>query len=197
VLALDDVTLRFTGRATPVRERVSLHIIGPERIALVGPNGSGKTTLLHVALGQIVPDAGEVHRVAAEEIASLDQHGVVIDPSRSVLENFQAHQPQMEQTRTRHALARFLFSDEAALQPAGTLSGGQRVRLSLACVLGGDHVPSLLVLDEPTNHLDLDAVSAMEAALRDYDGALLVASHDDDFLKAIGIDRYVTLGTHT
>ena len=81
-----------------------------------------------------------------------------------------------------------------ALQPLGTLSGGQRLRLSLACVLGGDRVPSLLVLDEPTNHLDLDAIRAMEDALRDYDGALLVASHDTDFLEAIGIDRYVSLG---
>jgi ATPase subunit of ABC transporter with duplicated ATPase domains len=117
-----------------------------------------------------------------------------MDPSRSALETFQFYHPQMEQTPTRYALARFLFSDEAALQPVGTLSGGQRLRLSLACVLGGDRVPSLLVLDEPTNYLDLDAVIAMEGALRDYDGAVLVASHDADFLEAIGIDRYVALG---
>lgn len=194
LLALDDVTASFRGGAAPVLEHVSLHVVGPERVALVGPNGSGKTTLLRVALGELIPDAGVVRRVAPEEIASLDQHGARMDPSRSVLENFQAYHPQMEQTPTRHALARFLFSDEAALQPVGTLSGGQRLRLSLACVLGGERVPSLLVLDEPTNYLDLDAVSAMESALRDYDGALLVASHDSEFLEAIGIDRYVVLG---
>ncbi len=194
VLALDDVTVRFTGSAAPVLDQLSLQIVGPERVALVGPNGSGKTTLLRVALGQLVPDAGVVRRVAAEDIAALDQHGVPMDPERSVLESFQAYHPQMEQTAARYALARFLFSDETGLQRVGTLSGGQRLRLSLACVLGGERIPSLLVLDEPTNHLDLDAVSAMESALRDYDGALLVVSHDRDFLETIGIDRYVALG---
>lgn len=193
LLALGDVTASFPGCATPVLDRFSMEIVGPERVALVGANGSGKTTLLRVALGQLVPGAGVVRRVAAEEIASLDQHGVVMNPSLSVLENFQTYHPHMEQTPTRHALARFLFSDEAALQSVGTLSGGQRLRLSLACVLGGERLPSLLVLDEPTNHLDLDAISALESALRDYDGALLVASHDTEFLEAIGIDRYVML----
>jgi ATPase subunit of ABC transporter with duplicated ATPase domains len=193
LLAVDGVTVHFAGSSTPVLDRLSLQIVGPERVALVGRNGSGKTTLLRVALGELAPDAGTVRRVAAEEIASLDQHGVPMDPSRSALEIFRAHHPRMEQTPTRHALARFLFSDEAARQRVDTLSGGQRLRLSLACVLGGERVPSLLVLDEPTNHLDLETVVAMERALRDYDGALLVASHDQDFLARIGIDRYVTL----
>jgi ATPase subunit of ABC transporter with duplicated ATPase domains len=95
----------------------------------------------------------------------------------------------------RSALARFLFSDEAALQTVGTLSGGQRLRASLACVLGGDRAPSLLLLDEPTNHLDLDALEALESALRQYDGALVVVSHDRDFLDAIGVEREVELAT--
>ncbi len=93
----------------------------------------------------------------------------------------------------RYALARFLFSDEAALQGVATLSGGQRLRASLACVLGGPRPPSLRVLDEPTNHLDFDAIAALESALKDYDGALLVVSHDEDFLAAIGIERRVVL----
>jgi ATPase subunit of ABC transporter with duplicated ATPase domains len=95
----------------------------------------------------------------------------------------------MDAIAARYALARFLFSDEAALQRVGTLSGGQRLRASLACVLGGERTPSLLVLDEPTNHLDLDALEALESALRAYDGALLVVSHDTDFLEAIGVGR--------
>jgi ATPase subunit of ABC transporter with duplicated ATPase domains len=100
----------------------------------------------------------------------------------------------MEPTATRYTLARFLFSHEAALQTVGTLSGGQRLRASLACVLGGERPPSLLVLDEPTNHLDLDALEALESALRAYDGALLVVSHDAAFLEAIGMEREVRLG---
>jgi ATPase subunit of ABC transporter with duplicated ATPase domains len=112
-----------------------------------------------------------------------------------VLENFRAFHPTMDPSAVRYALARFLFSDEAALQTVGTLSGGERLRASLACVLCGERTPTLLVLDEPTNHLDLDAVEALEAALRAYDGALLVVSHDDSFLDAIGIERRVMLGT--
>jgi ATPase subunit of ABC transporter with duplicated ATPase domains len=194
VVELQGVMLRFPGTVRPVLDGVSLRIVGPERVAVVGPNGSGKTTLLAVALGRLEPDAGRVRRVPEEEIAHLDQTGAALDPSRSVLENFRAWHPAMEPTAARYALARFLFSHEAALQSVRTLSGGQRLRASLACVLGGERAPSLLVLDEPTNHLDFDALEALEAALREYDGALLVVSHDAEFLEAIGVERVVELG---
>jgi ATPase subunit of ABC transporter with duplicated ATPase domains len=194
VLEMDGVTVRFPGADRPVLEDVALRIVGPERVALVGPNGSGKTTLLRVAAGRLAPDAGRVRRVPDEETAWLDQLGATLDPTRSVLENFQARHPRMDATATRYALARFLFSDEAALQAVATLSGGERLRASLACVLGGERPPSLLVLDEPTNHLDLDALEALECALRAHDGALLVVSHDSAFLEAIGVERRLALG---
>jgi ATPase subunit of ABC transporter with duplicated ATPase domains len=81
-----------------------------------------------------------------------------------------------------------------ALQRAGSLSGGQLLRAGLACVLGGAALPPLLMLDEPTNHLDLDSITAIEQGLLGYDGALIVVSHDDAFLRAIGIDREILLG---
>lgn len=193
VLEMHDVVVRFDGAATPVLDGISLEVKGPERVAIAGPNGSGKTTLLRVAIGELVPDEGTVRRLPAEEIAFLDQNGARLDPDRSVLENFRVFHPRMDETTTRYALARFLFSHDAALQPAGTLSGGERLRASLACVLGGERPPSLLVLDEPTNHLDLDAIAAMESALCEYDGALLVVSHDEAFLDAIGIERRIGL----
>jgi ATPase subunit of ABC transporter with duplicated ATPase domains len=194
VLEMEKVTIRFPGADRPVLDAVSLRIVGPERVAVVGPNGSGKSTLLQVAVGRLSPDSGTVRRVPDEETAFLDQRGVALDPTRSVLENFVAYHPTMEPMAARYALARFLFSDEAALQTVGTLSGGQRLRASLACVLGGERPPSLLVLDEPTNHLDLDALDALESALRAYDGALLVVSHDAEFLEAIGVERRIALG---
>jgi len=193
VLHLEDITVRFDGAAKPLLDRVSLRIVGPERVAIVGPNGSGKTTLLNVALGLLTPDRGTVRRLPDNQVAYLNQHGARLDPARSVLDNFSAYHPLMQPTATRYALARFLFSHEAALQTVGTLSGGQRLRASLACVLGGEVPPALLVLDEPTNHLDLDALAALEQALRSYDGALLVVSHDQDFLEAIRIERLVRL----
>ena len=189
VLEAEGVTVRFPGAAAPVLDDVSLRIVGPERVAVVGPNGSGKTTLLRVILGRLAPERGTVRRLP--DAAYLDQHGVPLDPARSVLENFRACHPGMDATAARYALARFLFSHDAALQTVGTLSGGQRLRASLACVLGGERPPALLVLDEPTNHLDLDALEALEAALRAYDGALLVVSHDAAFLEAIGIGRHI------
>ncbi|HEU6451672.1 MAG TPA: ABC-F family ATP-binding cassette domain-containing protein [Gemmatimonadaceae bacterium] len=194
VLELLDVTVRFPGADRLVLDGVSLHIVGPERVAVTGPNGSGKSTLLRVATGRLAPDAGSVRRPSDGDVAFLDQEGVALDPALSVLENFNAFHPRMDATAARYALARFLFSHEAALQKVGTLSGGQRLRASLACVLGGEHPPSLLVLDEPTNHLDLDALEALESALREYDGALLVVSHDADFLEAIRVERRVATG---
>jgi ATPase subunit of ABC transporter with duplicated ATPase domains len=119
---------------------------------------------------------------------------VGLDRTRSVLDGFRALHPRMDATAARYALARFLFSDAAALRPVGALSGGERLRASLACVLGGERPPSLLVLDEPTNHLDLDAMEALESALRVYDGAVLVVSHDAAFLEALGVERRLALG---
>jgi ATPase subunit of ABC transporter with duplicated ATPase domains len=191
VLEVDGVTVRFGDAPRPVLEEVSLRIVGPERVAVAGPNGSGKSTLLRVAMGALVPDDGRVRRLPDGEVVLLDQGGAPLNPSLSVLANFRALHPDMDATAARYALARFLFSDTSALQSVRTLSGGERLRASLACVLGGEKPPSLLVLDEPTNHLDLDALEALENALCAYDGALLVVSHDADFLKAIGVERYV------
>ena len=87
-----------------------------------------------------------------------------------------------------------MFRADAALQTVASLSGGQLLRAGLACVLGGATLPSLLILDEPTNHLDIDAIAAVEAGLRAYDGALLLVSHDEAFLQAIGITCRFDLG---
>lgn len=90
-------------------------------------------------------------------------------------------------------LARFKFRADAALQIVSTLSGGQTLLAALACVLGGAVPPALLILDEPTNHLDLDSIEALQAGLNAYDGALLIVSHDEKFLEAIGIFRRLQL----
>jgi ATPase subunit of ABC transporter with duplicated ATPase domains len=193
-LEIERATVRYIGAVRPALDGVSLRIVGPERVAVVGPNGSGKSTLLRVAMGRLAPYPGTVRRLPDEEVAFLDQNGAGLDPSRSVVDNFRQFHPCMEPASVRHALARFLFPDDAALQQVGRLSGGERLRASLACVLGGVRPPSLLILDEPTNHLDLDALDALEGALRAFDGALLVVSHDADFIEAAGIERFLVLG---
>jgi ATPase subunit of ABC transporter with duplicated ATPase domains len=194
VVELDGVACRHPGAASPVLAGVSLRITGPERVAIVGPNGSGKTTLLRLVTGDLRPSAGTVRvGLAPHEVAFFAQHARRLRDDASVLENYRAANPEVDETAARHALARFLFEGDAVHQSAGSLSGGQRLRAALACALNGWHPPRLLLLDEPTNHLDLDSLEALEQVLRGYDGALLVVSHDAAFLGAVGIERRVEL----
>lgn len=188
VLWLDGVSAGYRPEQ-PVLRDVSFAVVGPERVALVGPNGSGKTTLLKLVAGELRPLAGSV-RVRAD-FAMFDQKVSLLDPALSILDNFRRLNPKAEANACHAALARFMFRADAALQAAGSLSGGQMFRAGLACVLGGRTPPSLLILDEPTNHLDLESIEAVEAGLRAYDGALLVVSHDEAFLKAIGMTRRI------
>lgn len=176
----------------PVIKKLSLAITGPERVAITGPNGSGKTTLLRLITGGLQPAGGAV-RITRRH-ALLDQEVSLLDPRQTIRENYLRLNPDDGETTARAALARFLFRAEAALKPVSQLSGGEMLRAGLACTIGSGKPPELLILDEPTNHLDIHAIEAVEAGLRAYDGALLVVSHDRDFLETIGIQREVVLG---
>ncbi len=101
--------------------------------------------------------------------------------------------PSLSVTRRRHLLAQFLFHGDAVDRPVSSLSGGERLRATLACVLFAEPAPQLLLLDEPTNNLDLISVTRLEEALRAYRGAFIVVSHDDPFLGAIGVERVLRL----
>ncbi len=176
---------------TPALRTVSLKLVGPERVAVTGPNGAGKTTLLKLVAGELTPTTGRVERPV--EAALLDQDAGVLKPGETLVEAYRRINPGATANEAHAALARFLFRNTAAQRTAGTLSGGERLRAALACVMSGARPPQLLILDEPTNHLDLDSIAAVEAALRAYDGALIVVSHDRDFLDAIGIERELVL----
>ena len=170
---------------------VSLRLTGPERLAITGPNGAGKSTLLKLIAGGLSPTAGGIERPV--RAALLDQEAALLHPDETLVEAYRRINPEATANDAQAALARFLFRNTAAQRTAGSLSGGERLRAALACVTGGVRPAQLLILDEPTNHLDLDSVAAVEAALRGYDGALVVVSHDPDFLDAIGIDRRLAL----
>ena len=190
VVTLDGVSAGYQPER-PILRDLSLAIVGPERVALVGPNGSGKTTLLKLIAGELRPLAGTVR--VRPDFALFDQKVSLLDPALSILDNFRRLHPKASANECHAALARFMFRADAALQMAGSLSGGQMFRAGLACVLGGETPPSLLILDEPTNHLDVASIEAVEAGLRAYDGALLVVSHDEAFLEAIGMTRRIDL----
>jgi len=190
VLTLDRVTAGYAPAAPVIRD-LSFEIVGPERVAITGPNGSGKSRLLWLITDTLAPWSGEA-RVHVP-FALLDQRVSLLDPAASILDNFRRLNPGSDENGCRAALARFLFRADAALQRVGDLSGGQMLRAGLACVLGSREPPPLLILDEPTNHLDIDSLAAIEAGLQAYDGALLVVSHDETFLSAIGVTRRVSL----
>jgi ATPase subunit of ABC transporter with duplicated ATPase domains len=190
VLAFDDVDFAWPD-ASPVLLRLSFSLVGPERAALIGPNGAGKSTLIALATGDLRPARGRVLR--GVRAALRDQHAAILDDDETLLENFRRLNPGADANAAHAALARFLFRNTAALKPARALSGGERLRAALACVLMGPSPPQLLILDEPTNHLDLESIEAVEAALAGYDGALLLASHDEDFLQAVNVTRRIAL----
>jgi len=164
----------------------SFSVVGPERVAIVGPNGAGKTTLLR-------PTRGTVRCLV--ETAVLDQHTTILESGATILDAFRRINPERSDRAARAMLARFLFRDVDALKPVDALSGGERLRAALAAVLGRASPLGLLILDEPTNHLNLDSIETIETALADYGGALLVVSHDEDFLDAVGITRRIDLET--
>jgi ATPase subunit of ABC transporter with duplicated ATPase domains len=166
-----------------------LVVRGPERIALVGDNGSGKTTLLEAIAGHRHHPAQGVG-VPAVPVGYLRQRLDVLDDGRTVLDNVRAGAPEATPNEIRAQLARFLVRGDRVDQLAGALSGGERFRVSLACLLLADPPPQLLLLDEPTNNLDLASVAQLADALAGYRGALIVASHDHRFLADIGIDRW-------
>jgi ATPase subunit of ABC transporter with duplicated ATPase domains len=184
VLSLHDTVLRFGARA-------GLEVLGAERIALTGRNGAGKSTLLRTVAGELAPEQGEV--TAHVPLRYLPQRLDVLDDGLSVLENVRRLAPTAREQDIRAQLARFLFTGERPGQPAGTLSGGERFRATLAALLLAQPAPQLLLLDEPTNNLDLASIRQLTSALESYAGALIVASHDLAFLRGLGITRWLTL----
>lgn len=185
VLSVRDGSVGFPGRP-PLLEDITLSLGAGERVALGGGNGSGKSTLLRALRGDPrVERTGEWLPPPADQVGYLDQHYAGLDPSKGAAEILGAAVPHWPYAERRRHLNDFLFrKNEEVETPAAHLSGGEKARLSLALIAA--RTPRLLLLDEVTNNLDLETREHVIEVLRDYPGALLVVSHDGDFLERIG-----------
>ena len=178
VLVLEDLVLQHVP-VPPLNWRMD----GPMRVALKGPNGCGKSTLLKTLLGEVAPRSGSCK--VSVSCVYLDQHLSRFDLSQSVMTHLNLSHTPLEEGVLRTRLAQLQLGADKVMLPLATLSGGERLKAALACVLWRAEATQLLLLDEPTNHLDLASVQAIEAALAGFPGALLVVSHDEAFLSGL------------
>jgi ABC transport system ATP-binding/permease protein len=185
VAELEAVSKRFGPR--PLIEGLSVRIMRGDRIGLIGPNGSGKSTLIRLILGELAPDAGSVRLGTRLRVAYFDQLREQLDPDATLAEAISPGSDwvQLGEER-RHIvsyLGEFLFPAQRAQSPVRMLSGGERNRLLLARLFC--RPANLIVLDEPTNDLDIESLELLEQRLQDYDGTLLLVSHDRRFLDNV------------
>jgi ATP-binding cassette subfamily F protein uup len=192
VFEFKDVAKAFPGEAAPtiIARNFSTRILRGDRVGLIGRNGAGKSTLLGIMAGTIQPDSGLVRRAKNLSLAVFDQRRATLDPDATLWQTLAGEHGDTVFVRgqPRHVasyLKDFLFDERQYRAPVSSLSGGERNRLLLAKTLA--QPSNVLILDEPTNDLDMETLDLLEEMLADYDGTLLLVSHDRDFL-----DRLVT-----
>ncbi|GAA6396504.1 ribosomal protection-like ABC-F family protein [Solibaculum mannosilyticum] len=188
VLVCEDLSKSFGSKR--LFDHASFTIQKGERVFLIGENGCGKTTFLKMLTGELGSDAGRMRRGAGVQIGYYDQNLSGLHPNKTVLDEIWDDYPRMTQTMVRSALAIFLFKGDDVFKPISALSGGERARVALLKLMLSK--ANFLLLDEPTNHLDVGSREALEGALKDYEGTLLIVSHDRYLINKLA-DRVLRL----
>ncbi|AYL97999.1 ribosomal protection-like ABC-F family protein [Mucilaginibacter celer] len=175
------------------QQNLNFQITSGKRMAIRGQNGSGKTTLIKMLLGKLQPVIGLVDSANVKSVY-IDQDYSLINPAFKVYDQAQYfNSGTLQEHEIKIRLNRFLFTREDWDKPCGALSGGEKMRLALCCLAIGNQAPDVIILDEPTNNLDLQNIAILTSAINDYRGTLIVISHDEYFLKQVGIEDAVVL----
>lgn len=192
LLSITDAHVGYA-RDKSILKNINLSLTGKDRVAICGKNASGKSTLLKAILGQDeIFTIGSWHLPKIEHIGYLDQHYCTLDPELSVIEHIKEIRSDWTDIEARRHLNDFLFKkNDKIMQLASTLSGGEKARVSLSMIAA--KTPKLLILDEVTNNLDLETKEHVIQVLTEYPGAMIVVSHEEDFLEAIGVDHVYTI----
>lgn len=184
LLRLVETDLGYTHPSvSTILQKVTVDIRSGSRIGVLGMNGAGKSTLIKTLAGELKPLTGELIPSARLTIGYFAQHQLdMIDARLSPIQHLQRIAPDMREQELRNYLGRFAFSGDMATDTTAGFSGGEKARLALALIVW--HKPNLLLLDEPTNHLDVETREALAAALAEYEGSVLVVSHDRQLLRS-------------
>jgi ATPase subunit of ABC transporter with duplicated ATPase domains len=170
---------------------VDLAIDRGSKVVILGLNGAGKTTLLRILAGVDQPDTGQIEPGHGLKIGYYAQEHETLDEERTVLENMSSASGDLNDAQIRSVLGSFLFSGDAVSKPAGVLSGGEKTRLSLAMLVVGS--ANVLLLDEPTNNLDPASRAEILDALRTFEGAVVLVTHDEGAVTALEPERVLLL----
>lgn len=174
-------------------EPLDIEVLSGDRIHIKGNNGSGKTTLLKILLGRLQPTEGSIKR-AEFSYVYLDQNYEEMDADYSILQMAERHNTQhLEEHEIKLRLNRFLFPQDTWDKSCRILSGGERMRLYLCCLMISNYTPDLFVLDEPTNNLDISSLKILTNNIKDYKGTVLIISHDMHFVEEIGANKEIIL----
>lgn len=193
LFAGQNLNQQYNGQPFLWKKPLHFQIVSGERIALQGPNGAGKTTLVRMLLGELSPSQGTVQRAEVKAVY-IDQEYSLINNELKVYEQAQQFNASaLQEHEIKIRLNRFLFTKDDWDKACGALSGGEKMRLMLCCLTISSQAPDVIILDEPTNNLDIQNIEILTAAINEYQGTLLVISHDQYFLQEINIERAIVL----
>lgn len=193
ILDVENVNYKFQDKDFLWKNNVSFSLNSRERLNIAGVNGCGKSLLLKLITGELVPCQGKI-QLFNKNYAFLDQNMEILEKSLTIYDNVKKFAgSKIPEHEIRIKLARFLFRGNDVFKKIEQLSGGEKMRAGIACLMASENIPQLLILDEPSNNLDIKSVEELSSALNQYIGALIIVSHDKTFIRELNIEKQLLL----